>query len=271
MRSRNFGSKRFVIVSSPLGVCLCNFALGDSSFAKMSAEYEAIRSDELGEWFARYKCKKCPLQHECSDGSWDRAHVQGGTFEAGQAKLRAHLKNSSKHYKEGMTEEDVEDLVLSAEFDYDEVFQPFPALEPTQPDEPPTKKAKGKGKGKDDGKDKRHLTAGDAKRIAEDAAMAVLHGAGLSTASGSQQGSMSASGAGGALQVFNRGADDKVTMSRQTFEMVKDTVDRNKRACKQALTFFEAGVSAFKDELRVCDDCLDAMKQAEGASRRWSE
>ena len=236
----------------------------------MAAENEPIRSDELGEWFSRYKCKKCPLAHECSDGSWERAYVQGGTFEAAQAKLRAHLKNSSKHYKEGMTEDEVEDLVLSVDFEYDEVFQPFPILEPAQPAEPPTKKHKGKGKGKDGGKDKRPLTADDAKRIAEDAAMAVLHGAGMSASSGPQTGSMSLTGGGGALQVFNRGADDKVTMSRQTFEMVKDTVDRNKRACKQALTFFEAGVSAFKDELRVCDDCLDAMKQAEGASRRWS-
>ena len=174
-----------------------------SSFASMAAENAPIRSDERGEWFSRYKCKKCPLAHECSDGSWERAYVQGVTFEAAQAKLRAHLKNSSKHYKESMTDDDIEDLVLSVDFEYDEVYQPFAVGEPSQPAEPPKKKQKGKGKGKDDGKDKRSLTADDAKRIAEDAAMAVLHGAGMSASSG-PQGSTSLT-AGGALQVFNRG------------------------------------------------------------------
>ena len=201
----------------------------------------------VDEWYV----KVCPWKSECSTSSWDRCGVcSQESYEACIDLLDKHLKNSSKHWHH--PEEERMEACANAQIDIREAYKKDPNAVKAAP-QPKKQKTDGGS-----------VSATRAREMAETAARqaaeAVLAASG--GAAGPSTGIVPMDSGTGTLALFSAPETDKVVMTRQTLKCVQEALQRNKRACKAALQFFEAGVTAFKDELKTVDDAMDVLDEA---------
>ena len=205
-------------------------------------------ADEMEEeWF----CKQCPMIAECSWQSWDRCGdcASRNSYEECWESVERHLKNSAKHWERSDEERAI--AMTTVEIDVREVRKRPP------PDAVPPAGGGNNKRAKHNSNDVKEI----AKQAAKEAAQEVMSQTGASGSGGPDNSPPNT------LALFNpRGIPGDVVVSRQQFQTVVEALNRNKRACKSALAFFEAGVTAFREELRTVDDCIDVVAQTAQSS-----
>ena len=208
----------------------------------------------------QYYCTECPQKELCSHNSWTHANVKSVvSWEDCYDKLRAHLKNSSKHWHN--SPEVTDELVANANI---EVVEAPIKTEEEELQPPPPKRGKGNAKGSKGAPSTDQIQQIVASTVTE-TLNAVRQSRG--SASASSDGDPST----GAIQLFhkNQGHDIKMVVSRNQYMTAMESMKRTKRAAKSALGFFQAGVSAFTEELKTIDECLDTMEEVESSMSVW--
>ena len=223
------------------------------SFGSLRAVTFFVNTSKMQRW---YYAEACPLDSECSQSSWKRAHCAADSEENVRKLVKKHLVNSGHHKRDPF---DAETWASMATISWEE----FSANEIDSWTDTHTRKRKQTDHG-DESKGSTHLTKEQVKEVVANA-IAALSQDGHDTEEHSPDGDNDASGSGlrvlRSKNVLARREEALVTLRYTQLKSALDCLSRAERGCRGAEKVLQQAANAFADEAKNIASAADDIRQ----------